>query len=620
MKTDKLLLTAIAVVAILFSLDCIKQYRITYIRPAYEGSEILLMDADGNNLTKLTLNGGEEPVWSPDGCRIAFVSDRDGDWEIFVMDADGRNQTQLTNNTSDDRCPAWSPDGRCIAFESNRDGIRQIYVMDADGSNQTQLTLTGGEDPDWSPDGRRIVFLSEYEKISVTTGSFYNGHDVETYYDYVDGDSAIFVMDTDGGNQKQLTHNDCRDSAPTWSPDGQFIAFESDRTGNHEIFAMDADGSNQTQLTDGSGWHPAWSPNGLRIAFHSKRTGKFELFVMNADGNNETQLTARGGEAPTWSPDGCSIVYSRSGSWPNEIFKMDADGSNQTQLTNFWESLLRYNISGDLHTWSPDGCRIAIVVRNPERADEIVLMKADGSEQTKLIVEGGASKPAWSSNSRRIAFSSHCDEDAEIFVVDANGMNLRQLTFSMPIEVFSRFFHESVYNVYPAWSPDGRHIAFNSNCGGSCQICVIDTDSGNLTKLTDSADWESRPAWSPDNRRIAFNTIHAIFVINADGSDETQLTTDDAYNQYAPIWSPDGSRIVYIHDVLCFSVMDADGGNQTPGTRGKDPDWSPDSRRIAFSSQDKEYTYQIFVMDSDGGNVTQLTTESGWSPVWCPVE
>ncbi|MCX7021015.1 MAG: hypothetical protein NTW26_01845 [bacterium] len=179
-----------------------------------------------------------------------------------------------------------------------------------------------------------------------------------------DGDEEIFVMDTDGSNQTQLTYNNSSDAFPAWSPDGGRttfssdrdgdseifvmdadgspdggrIAFVSDRSGDAEIIVMDADGSNQTQLTDNTSqdWCPAWSPDGRRIAFDSERDGDDEIFVMDADGGNQTQLTNNTSvdEYPAWSPDGRRIAFDsdRDGDW--EIFVMDADGRNQTQLTD----------------------------------------------------------------------------------------------------------------------------------------------------------------------------------------------------------------------------------------------------------------------------------------------
>ena len=208
---------------------------------------------------------------------------------IYVMDADGKNRTQLTDHPTGDRHPSWSPDGQRIAVDSFRDGA--IYVMDADGKNQTQLT--GGWFPSWSPDGQRIAFAS-------------NG--------------AIFVIDADGKNQTRLTdptYND-KDEAPSWSPDGQRIAFARVRRIDETqdgwnvtsaIYVMDADGKNQTQLTDYilPAWDPSWSPDGQRIAFGSNGS----IYVMDADGKNQTQLTDYPANDwdPSWSPDGQRIAF-----------------------------------------------------------------------------------------------------------------------------------------------------------------------------------------------------------------------------------------------------------------------------------------------------------------------
>ncbi|MCX7022146.1 MAG: DUF5050 domain-containing protein, partial [bacterium] len=221
---------------------------------------------------RLATQVGVSSVAGSTGGRITYQSGRDMNREIFVMDADGRNQTQLTNHVGNDAYPAWSPDGRRIAFNSDRDGDDfewEIYVMDADGRNQTQLTnhcSVYAWSPIWSTDGRRIAFASDR-----------------------DGDGEIFVMDTDGRNQTQLTNNSSNDSNPAWSPDGRRIAFHSNRDGDSEIFVMDADGRNQTQLTNNrsSDRYPAWSPDGRRIAFFSERDGYLEIFVMDADGRNQ---------------------------------------------------------------------------------------------------------------------------------------------------------------------------------------------------------------------------------------------------------------------------------------------------------------------------------------------
>ena len=188
--------------------------------------------ADGQNQIRLTDHGwAGSPSWSPDGSRLVFVSDRDGNSEIYVMDVDGQNQTRLTDYDGWG-APVWSPDGSRLVFASDRDGNSEIYVMDADGQNQTRLTDSDGWNgsPVWSPDGSRLAFESDR-----------------------DGNSEIYVMDADGQNQTRLTDHDGWDTSPSWSPDGSRLAFVSDRDGNSGIYVMDVDGQNQTRLTDYDG-------------------------------------------------------------------------------------------------------------------------------------------------------------------------------------------------------------------------------------------------------------------------------------------------------------------------------------------------------------------------------
>jgi Tol biopolymer transport system component len=261
--------------------------------PNSSNNDIYVMDSDGNN--QRDMGNGFDPRWSPNGARIAFVSNRDGFFQIYSMNANGSDAKKLSNNTAVDGFPSWSPDGTKIAFVSgnlNDATTFEIYVMNADGTNRTRLTNNSVVDawPNWSPDSTKIVFMSG--RTLLDPNSF-----------------EVYVMNADGNNRTQLTNNSILDAQPSFSPDGTKILFVSGDAGNPpgvEIYVMNVDGNNKTQLTHNSvtDGFPAWSPDGTKIVLASGDPfdGKtVELFVMNADGSSPIRLTNN--SVLDWFPD-----------------------------------------------------------------------------------------------------------------------------------------------------------------------------------------------------------------------------------------------------------------------------------------------------------------------------
>ena len=243
------------------------------------------------------------------------------------------------------------------------------------------------------------------------------------------------------------------------------IAFMSQRDGNAEIYVMDTDGGNQRRLTNNrhDDWNPSWSPDGKRIVFFSNRDGHVidgrpttEIYVMDADGGNQQNLTNHPGDdhSPSWSPDGKQIAFSsfrrdRDGNLPHfDIYVMDTDGGNQQRLTN--------NRKNDWNpSWSPDGKQIAF--ESDRKGDlqnfEIYVMDADGQNLQNLTnnrVDDGS--PSWSPDGKRIAFASDRSgnfRSYEIYVIDADGQNLQNLT-NHPHNDFSPVWFGPAFAVAPA--------------------------------------------------------------------------------------------------------------------------------------------------------------------------
>ena len=184
------------------------------------------------------------PKWSPDGKRLALTStdgSPDGMTDVCVMDIEGIVLKNLTRSPGRDEVGSWSPDGSKIVFFSNRDGNGEIYVMGSNGRKQVNLTNHPALDaaPTWSPDGTKIAFQSNREG----------------------NQDDIYVMNPDGPDVVNLTRHPWEDRAPAWSPDGRWIAFHAFRVGQRpDIYVMDGNGENRAQLTKdpGSDTDPTW--------------------------------------------------------------------------------------------------------------------------------------------------------------------------------------------------------------------------------------------------------------------------------------------------------------------------------------------------------------------------
>jgi len=260
------------------------------------------------------------PALSPDGRTLVFQSNRSGRWAFYLSDPDGKNVRVLLDSGDDPSTPVWSPDGTSIAFSAGKDGETDIFTIRPDGSSRRRLVSAPGDDshPHWSADGERIFFNSARATPDLEADWAKQWHNV-------------FSMRRDGTDLRQ--HSRCQTvcTYPVPSPDGRRIAYRKviDTPGfdwalrniarNSEVFVADLDGSNERNLTSHAsydGW-PMWSPNGEWIAFASNRGGQpnmSHLFVVRPEGKDLRQATRGAGafKQHSWASDGRSLYAART--------------------------------------------------------------------------------------------------------------------------------------------------------------------------------------------------------------------------------------------------------------------------------------------------------------------
>ncbi|MGH8058597.1 MAG: DPP IV N-terminal domain-containing protein, partial [Candidatus Entotheonellia bacterium] len=363
-----------------------------------------------------------DPQISPDGRRVAFVvttlsEERDQYLsQIWMVETAGGEPRRFTAGPKRDTAPRWSPDGTRLAFISERDRQpkAQLYVMPADGGEPTRLTdlKHGVADPVWSPDGTHLACIArvgewqepereeerqQSKPVRVITALKYKANGEGFIYDRR---PHIFVISVDGGEPRQLTEGDFADADPAWSPDGRLLAFTSARHADRDydnasdIWVVPMQGGEPRRVTDTAGpvGQPTFSPDGRTIAYLGHRypneSGRNRrVFTVPVEGGEPTGLTMDldrscipffASIGPQWSADGGSIMFAVDEQGDIPVYRVRAAGG----------ALPERIIAGTRQVTgisaTRDGRVLAFTATDPISPADLFLCQADGSGQRQL--------------------------------------------------------------------------------------------------------------------------------------------------------------------------------------------------------------------------------------------
>jgi Tol biopolymer transport system component/serine/threonine protein kinase len=543
------------------------------------------------NIARITAWPGldTQPTLAPDGNSVAYSSDHNGSFEIYVKQlAPGGREIQLTSDGQENFQPAWSPDGQRIAYYSkNRGGI---WVVPALGGARSQLTEFGAA-PKWSHDGTMIAFQSD-GNADVGSGSV--------------GSATIWIVPAEGGAPKQVTRAGNPVGGhygPAWSPDNRRIAFIDLNYTTQQIWSVSITGDDVKQLThranarsglpgnwgdplEGRADYPLYAPDGRNLYLV---VGGVVWMLPISPGTDEpagspTRVTDAGASLITnltLSADGKKIAYSvqtlASNIWSVPVAAKTGDsagtpkplttqtGTRNTQpafspdgrklafieflrggRVHLWvaepngENPAQLGAEGNVPSWFPDGDQIAFCSLHDNHWSVWATSLQKGREHPLFDIGRDIQFARLSPDGKQIAFNL-ADEKGiiNLFTVPVSGGQPKQLTFDKELAGF------------PAWSPDGKFIAYQMKRGDDAYLMIMPSDGGEPTQLT----FEHGRSWpfsfSPGSDKIVFagerKGVWNVSWVSRSTKQEKQLTNYTKLNAYVryPAWSPLGNQIAY---------------------------------------------------------------------------
>lgn len=497
--------------------------------------------------TQLTIQPGEETQasLSPDGEFIVYAGNELGNWDLFLQRVDGQNAINLTKDSAvDDTEPSFSPDGKRIVFRSERQG-GGIFTMGATGESVTRLT-DFGYFPAWSPDGNEIAIVTQNFNDPYNRGDF----------------SELWIVNAASGEKKKLTQKPIDAIQPNWSPHGKRITYWGVPITHRDIATVPAKGGAEVKVTDDAytDWSPTWSVDGKYLYFASDRGGSVNLWRVAIDEDSGKVLgQLEPITAPTrfagyysFSKDGKKMVFTAKDTSSN-IEKIAFDpvtekvSGSPVQITTGNRQFGGVSLSPDDHS---------IVFQTTIQQEDLYVARSDGSEIRKLTNDLEKDRiPVWLGNTGRIIFQSdRKGHDWEIWKINSDGSGLQQLT--QP----SGNFGSGVWN--PSASPDGTKIAVQNEYGTHIFDITGTLPTKKVTTLPRSNGWPdffASTSWSPDGKNLAGSWLRQGLYISGvyTFSFETQKyekLTDFGDASSLTHWLNDSRRILFSDTRKIFIV------------------------------------------------------------------